>query len=106
MLPFKIVYSDAYYLPFGEHVFPSNKYIEVHSRLLEEGIAGPEDFVAPQPATEDDVLLVHTPMYVNKLNTGTLSASVWAAAFSRPAAKLHLLRHTLLAASFAFIAML
>jgi acetoin utilization deacetylase AcuC-like enzyme len=74
MLPFKIVYSDSYYLPFGEHVFPSNKYVQVHSNLVEQGIADPEDFIAPQPATEDDVLLVHTPMYVNKLNTGTLSA--------------------------------
>ena len=34
----------------------------------------PSDFVAPRPATDQDVLLVHTPQYVQKLKTGTLSA--------------------------------
>ena len=23
MLPFKLIYSDAYYLPIGNHVFPA-----------------------------------------------------------------------------------
>jgi acetoin utilization deacetylase AcuC-like enzyme len=37
-------------------------------------MAGPSDFVTPHPATDADVLLVHTPQYVKKLKTGTLSA--------------------------------
>jgi acetoin utilization deacetylase AcuC-like enzyme len=73
MLPFKLIYSDGYYLPIGEHVFPAQKYRLVHRRLLDAGIAGPEDFIEPQPATDDDVRLVHTPEYVHKLTTGTLS---------------------------------
>ena len=32
------------------------------------------DFVTPQPASDQDILLVHTPQYVQKLKTGTLSA--------------------------------
>lgn len=74
MLPFKLVYSDDYYLPIGSHVFPAEKYRRIHERLLATGIAEPSDFVAPSPATDRDVLLVHTPSYVEKLQTGTLSA--------------------------------
>jgi len=75
MLPFKLVYSDDYYLPIGSHVFPAEKYKCIHDRLLASGIAEPSDFVTPRPATDQDVLLVHTPQYVEKLKTGTLSAS-------------------------------
>jgi acetoin utilization deacetylase AcuC-like enzyme len=74
MLPFKLVYSDDYYLPIGAHVFPAEKYRRIHERLLETGAAEASDFVTPQLASDQDVLLVHTPQYVNKLKTGTLSA--------------------------------
>lgn len=74
MLPFKLIYSDGYYLPIGQHVFPAEKYKRVRDRLIETGVAGPEDFIAPNPATDQDILLVHTPAYVNKLKTGILSA--------------------------------
>jgi acetoin utilization deacetylase AcuC-like enzyme len=74
MLPFKLVYSDDYFLPIGQHVFPAEKYRRVHDKLIETGIADPADFITPQPASDQDILLVHTPQYVNKLKTGTLSA--------------------------------
>jgi acetoin utilization deacetylase AcuC-like enzyme len=74
MLPFKLVYSDDYYLPIGAHVFPAEKYRRIHERLLETGTAESSDFVTPQLASDQDVLLVHTPQYVNKLKTGTLSS--------------------------------
>ena len=74
MLPFKLVYSDDYYLPIGSHVFPAEKYQRIHERLLESGVADAKDFVSPQPASDEDILLVHTPQYVHKLKTGTLSA--------------------------------
>ena len=73
MLPFKLVYSDAYYLPIGSHVFPAEKYQRIHEGLLAAGVAESSDFVVPRPATDHDVLLVHTPQYVEKLRTGTLS---------------------------------
>ncbi|HKM47622.1 MAG TPA: histone deacetylase [Terriglobales bacterium] len=74
MLPFKLVYSDDYYLPIGSHVFPAEKYRCIHDQLVASGIAEPSDFVAPPLATDEDILLVHTPRYVEKLKTGTLSA--------------------------------
>jgi len=73
MLPFKLVYSDAYYLPIGEHVFPAEKYGRIHDRLLADGVAEANDFLEPEPATDQDILLVHKPDYVHKLKTGTLS---------------------------------
>jgi acetoin utilization deacetylase AcuC-like enzyme len=73
MLPFKLIYSNGYYLPIGQHVFPAEKYRRVHDRLLETGVAQTGDFLEPQPAADQDILLVHTPEYVSKLKTGTLS---------------------------------
>ena len=73
MLPFKLIYSDAYYLPIGQHVFPAEKYRRIRDRLIATGVAGPEDFLEPQPASDQDILLVHKPEYVQKLKTGTLS---------------------------------
>src|ERR1700688_3274978 len=73
MLPFKLVYSDAYYLPIGDHVFPAEKYRRVRDRLIASGVADAKDFLEPEPATDLDILLVHTPAYVHKLKTGTLS---------------------------------
>ena len=73
MLPFKLVYSDAYYLPIGHHVFPAEKYRRVRDRLIATNIADPSDFLDPEPATDQDILLVHKPDYVHKLKTGTLA---------------------------------
>jgi acetoin utilization deacetylase AcuC-like enzyme len=75
MLPFKLVCAPTFYLPIGQSVFPVSKYRLTYERLLEQGIAGREDFVAPAPASDEDILLVHTPEYVRKLRTGTLSES-------------------------------
>jgi acetoin utilization deacetylase AcuC-like enzyme len=73
MLPFKLVYGDAYYLPIGDHVFPAEKYRRVRDRLISTAMADSADFLEPEPATDQDILLVHTPEYVQKLKTGTLS---------------------------------
>src|SRR5258708_18502393 len=73
MLPCKLVYSDGYYLPIGEHVFPAEKYRRIRDRLLAEGSADAKDFLEPEPANDQDILLVHKPEYVHKLRTGTLS---------------------------------
>jgi acetoin utilization deacetylase AcuC-like enzyme len=73
MLPFKLIYSDAYYLPIGAHVFPAEKYRRVRDRLLAGGVAEAGDFLEPEAASDQDILLVHTPEYVRKLKTGTLS---------------------------------
>ena len=72
-LPFKLIYDDRYDLNLGAHVFPSQKYRLVQERLLAEGLASQADFLSPEPATDADVLRVHSPEYVHKLKTGSLS---------------------------------
>jgi len=73
LLPFKLIYHEGYDLNLGAHVFPSQKYRLIHDRLLADGVATPEDFLAPDPAADEDVRRVHSLDYVHKLKTGTLS---------------------------------
>jgi acetoin utilization deacetylase AcuC-like enzyme len=75
MLPFKVVYHDKYDLNLGPHVFPSQKFRLIAEALVAEKIASREDFVQPKPASDEDILRVHTPEWVRKLKTGTLTAS-------------------------------
>jgi acetoin utilization deacetylase AcuC-like enzyme len=75
MLPFKLIYTDDYYLPIGAHVFPAQKYRLIHRHLLDNKIAEASDFLEPQPASDDDIRLVHTHEYVAKLLHGTLSVN-------------------------------
>ncbi len=74
MLPFNVVYSEKYFLPIGEHVFRADKYRLIRERLFALGLVDDSDFIAPQPASESDLMLVHSPHYVNKLMEGSLSA--------------------------------
>src|SRR5437868_10160782 len=75
MLPFKLVYHERYDLNIGPHVFPSQKFRLVRDALLAEGLASADDILVPEPASDEDVLRVHTPEWVHKLKNGTLTAT-------------------------------
>jgi acetoin utilization deacetylase AcuC-like enzyme len=45
----------------------------VHARLLESGVIRREDVVEPAPASWDDLALVHTREYLDKVRTGRLT---------------------------------
>ena len=75
MLPFKLVYHEKYDLNLGTHVFPSQKFHLIAETLLKERIAAPEDFLKPKAASDEDLLRGHTADWVQKLRTGTLTAS-------------------------------
>ncbi len=72
MLPFKLVYHDGYDLNLGSHVFPSHKYRLIRERLLSDGFATPEDFLEPEAAADEDLMLVHQRGWVQRLKHGTL----------------------------------
>lgn len=73
--PFKFVYSDKYWMvDLGGHVFPVKKYRLIYENLLYKGVKK-ENFLTPLPAEEEDLLLVHTPKYLKKIKTGSLSRS-------------------------------
>jgi acetoin utilization deacetylase AcuC-like enzyme len=75
MLPFKIIYHPRYDLNLGAHVFPSQKFRLIAEKLISSGVAEKNDFLEPQRASDEDLLRAHTASWVNKLKTGTLSAS-------------------------------
>lgn len=61
------VYSPRYSANFGEHVFRTAKYRLLTEKLLKEGILKEEEIVEPEPASWEDLLLVHTPEYIDDL---------------------------------------
>lgn len=73
MLPFKLVYHEGYDLRLGQHVFQSQKFGMVRDALLAGSIADPGDFLSPEPASDEDILRVHTPDWVDKLKHDKLS---------------------------------
>jgi acetoin utilization deacetylase AcuC-like enzyme len=73
MLPFRLIYHEGYDLNFGSHVFPSQKYRLIRERLIRERIATSEDFLTPEVAPDEDILLVHEAGWVDRLKNGTLT---------------------------------
>jgi acetoin utilization deacetylase AcuC-like enzyme len=69
----KVVYSARYRIDIGPHVFPTLKYSLIHARLLEAGIIQPQDCVEPEPASWDELALIHTTEYLDKLRDGTMT---------------------------------
>ncbi|MFH1220985.1 MAG: histone deacetylase [Candidatus Eisenbacteria bacterium] len=63
----KLVWSDAYEVELFGHVFPITKYRLVKDALLAQGLATEEDLVAARRASGVDLVLVHTPEYVDDL---------------------------------------
>lgn len=64
---FIVIYTDKYVVDIGPHVFPTQKYVMIKNRLLEQGLISDNDIVEPVPATTEQLLLVHTPEYLDDL---------------------------------------
>jgi acetoin utilization deacetylase AcuC-like enzyme len=73
VLPLLLVYSEKETLPIGNHLFHAGKYRGIRERLLRNGAFTERDFISAPPCEEDDLLLVHTKRWVDKLKQGTLS---------------------------------
>lgn len=75
MTNYRLYYSPYYYADIGEgHVFPIRKFELVRDLLLKEGTLTEEEIIAPKPAKIEDLLLVHTEDYINRLISGELTA--------------------------------
>jgi acetoin utilization deacetylase AcuC-like enzyme len=71
----RVFYSPYYYANIGDtHIFPIRKFELVRDRLLLERTLSPAEIVEPDPATLEDVKLVHTDDYVSRLCAGQLTA--------------------------------
>jgi acetoin utilization deacetylase AcuC-like enzyme len=67
-----VIYSPRYRIDIGPHVFPTEKFARVHARLLDGRVIHPSDVVEPEPATWEDLALVHTAEYLAKMRDGTM----------------------------------
>ena len=70
--PFRFAFAEVGDLGTHPHVVPFKKYCLLQSWLLTEGMAGAEDFVAPDPISDSDLLLVHCRGYVERLRLDLL----------------------------------
>src|SRR6185369_16586109 len=69
-----VFYTPRYYAEIGAgHVFPIRKFQLVRDKLLAEGTLRPDEIFEPDPASVEDVLLVHTEDYVSRLCNGALT---------------------------------
>ncbi len=88
-----VVYSHRYHIDIGLHVFPTRKYQFVRAALGDGSryesprpVPDPSphesprpvpavllQFIEPEPATWDELALVHTREYLTKMRSGTLS---------------------------------
>jgi acetoin utilization deacetylase AcuC-like enzyme len=68
-----IVFSPRYRIDIGLHVFPTSKYDLIKARLLEAGLVQAVDIIEPEPATWNELALVHTHDYLEKLRSGRLT---------------------------------
>jgi acetoin utilization deacetylase AcuC-like enzyme len=73
-LSMKCFYSDdtPLELPPG-HRFPAEKYGRLRQRILEEGLLSGSDLLPAEAATDEQLLLVHTRGYLDRLIAGCLT---------------------------------
>lgn len=71
---FPVVYSDRYELDLGGHVWPITKYRLIARRLVDDRLIDADSLLEPSPCSWDELSLVHTPEYLTKIRSGTLSA--------------------------------
>ena len=68
-----IVWCPRYEVDIGKHVFPVTKYRLVKDRLEEGGWLEKARLESSEPASEEDILRVHTSAYWEKISTGTFA---------------------------------
>ena len=72
-MPLHLWSSAAYAIPLPEgHRFPMAKYALLREGVLAAGVVPPERLHDPPRAPVEDLLLVHTPGYVEQVTAGTL----------------------------------
>lgn len=69
-------YAPGYFVDLGDgHIFPMRKYPLVHAALTAEGTLPRDRVLEPREASTADLLLVHTPDYLDRLFRGALDSS-------------------------------
>ena len=70
----RVFYTPRYYADIGHgHIFPIRKFEMVRDQLLAEETLRVDELIEPEPASIEQVKLVHTEDYVTRLCDGTLT---------------------------------
>ena len=70
-------YCDHFVLPLPDgHKFPMAKYARLRERIVSEAIIDPADLHEAQPASWDELALVHTKAYLADVERGTVPPDV------------------------------
>ena len=68
-------YSDRYVIKLPDnHRFPIIKYSMIRERLISDGTLRAAEIAEPKLAEREDILLVHSIDYYDRLATGQLTA--------------------------------
>jgi len=65
----RVVFSPKYKVDYGDHSFASKKF-----ELAAQSLGSSVEMVEPQEPSRDDLLLVHDPIWTDKVLSGKLSA--------------------------------
>lgn len=66
--PIRLFHAPRYFADLGEHVMPIRKFSLVREAIERSGL--PARIEAPEPASDEDLLRVHTPEYIEAIATG------------------------------------
>ncbi len=68
MDPIRLFHDDRYEADIGDHVMPIRKFRLVRQAIAETGL--PCTISSPEPISDEDLLRVHTPEYIEAIRTG------------------------------------
>lgn len=67
-MPIPLFYDPRYEADIGDHIMPIRKFRLVAAAIQAEGLS--VDFRSPEPVSDEDLLRVHTPEYIEAIRTG------------------------------------
>ena len=80
-----IIYSDKYQINLAGleylHPFDFNKYTKIFQKLIEDDLVSPKNIFAPEPITDAQIALVHTPLFSHNLKNPAKIAAYLEAPF-------------------------
>jgi acetoin utilization deacetylase AcuC-like enzyme len=70
----KVFYCDLFSISLPpHHTFPMTKYRKLAERVRRSGLVHCQDLICPPAATDEEVLRVHAPDYLRRLEAGALT---------------------------------
>jgi acetoin utilization deacetylase AcuC-like enzyme len=70
----RIFYSDQFTIPLPpDHRFPMRKYTLLRERVSQSSLVDPQDLKAPEAASDEQLLQVHSSEYLFRVNGGYLT---------------------------------